>query len=64
MDCASSEFYNSEKGLYELKGEGKSFTSHEFTDYLANLVMSTQLYQLKMVRMSLIGMALNTRLKS
>ena len=38
MDCASSEFYNSEKGLYELKGEGKSFTSHEFTDYLANLV--------------------------
>ena len=38
MDCASSEFYNSQKGLYELKGEGKSFTSHEFTDYLANLV--------------------------
>ncbi|RIY33098.1 phosphopyruvate hydratase [Psittacicella gerlachiana] len=37
MDCASSEFYNKEKGTYELKGEGKVFTSHEFTDYLAEL---------------------------
>ena len=38
MDCASSEFYNEETHMYELKGEGKSFTSKEFTDYLDNLV--------------------------
>ncbi|RIY31438.1 phosphopyruvate hydratase [Psittacicella melopsittaci] len=37
MDCASSEFYNKEKGTYELKGEGKVFTSNEFSDYLAEL---------------------------
>lgn len=37
MDCASSEFYNKENGLYEMKGEGKSFTSQEFTHYLENL---------------------------
>ena len=37
MDCASSEFYNKETGMYELKGEGKSFTSQEFTHYLEGL---------------------------
>ena len=37
MDCASSEFYNKETGNYELKGEGKTFTKQEFTDYLADL---------------------------
>lgn len=37
MDCASSEFYNKENGLYEMKGEGKSFTSQEFTHYLEGL---------------------------
>jgi len=31
MDCAASEFYNKETGNYELKGEGKTFTSQEFT---------------------------------
>ncbi len=35
LDCAASEFY--EQGKYHLKGDGKSFTSSEFTDYLANL---------------------------
>ncbi|RZV39332.1 MAG: phosphopyruvate hydratase, partial [Acidimicrobiales bacterium] len=35
MDVASSEFY--ENGKYELKGEGKSLSSDEFADYLANL---------------------------
>ena len=34
MDCASSEFYNKETGKYEMKGEGRSFTSQEFTHYL------------------------------
>ncbi len=35
LDCAASEFY--EQGKYHLKGDGKSFTSSEFTDYLADL---------------------------
>ena len=37
MDCAASEFYNKETGMYELKGEGRTFTSHEFTHYLEEL---------------------------
>lgn len=37
MDCAASEFYDSEKGIYDLKGEGKQFTSNEFSDFLAEL---------------------------
>ncbi|MBC8949762.1 phosphopyruvate hydratase [Xenorhabdus sp. TS4] len=37
MDCAASEFYNEETGNYELKGEGKTFTSQEFTRYLEGL---------------------------
>jgi enolase len=37
LDCAASEFYDSEKGIYDLKGEGKKFTSHEFSDFLAEL---------------------------
>ncbi|WP_128896136.1 phosphopyruvate hydratase [Longirhabdus pacifica] len=35
MDVASTEFYRD--GKYELSGEGKSFTSAEFVDYLAGL---------------------------
>lgn len=35
MDCAASEFYAD--GQYNLKGEGKTFTSNEFSDYLAQL---------------------------
>lgn len=37
MDCAASEFYDKETGKYELKGEGKSFTSQEFAHYLGSL---------------------------
>lgn len=36
IDCASSEFYRD--GKYNLKSEGVSLTSHEFTAYLSNLV--------------------------
>ncbi|NBI27704.1 phosphopyruvate hydratase [Chengkuizengella marina] len=36
MDIASTEFYRD--GKYVLSGEGKSFTSEEFVDYLAGLV--------------------------
>ena len=35
MDCAASEFYHD--GQYNLKGEGKTFTSNEFSDYLKGL---------------------------
>ena len=37
MDCAASEFYDADKGIYDLKGEGKQFTSNEFSDYLGEL---------------------------
>lgn len=35
LDCAASEFY--EDGHYNLKGEGKTYTSAEFANYLQNL---------------------------
>lgn len=35
LDCAASEFYRN--GRYELAGEGRSFTSSEFAEYLAAL---------------------------
>ena len=38
MDCAASEFYNKEQGIYDLKGEGKQFTSEEFNFFLKDLV--------------------------
>jgi len=37
MDCAASEFYDADKGIYDLKGEGKQFTANEFSDSLATL---------------------------
>ena len=38
MDPASTEFYSPETGMYELKGEGKSFTSEQMVDYWEALV--------------------------
>jgi enolase 1/2/3 len=38
LDCAASEFYKD--GIYDLAGEGKRFSSAEFTDYLAQLADS------------------------
>jgi len=35
LDCAASEFYSD--GMYNLKGEGKSFDAEGFVDYLAML---------------------------
>ncbi|MFA3792105.1 phosphopyruvate hydratase [Aliiglaciecola sp. SL4] len=35
LDCASSEFYVDDQ--YNMKGEGKVFSSEEFSDYLADL---------------------------
>jgi len=37
MDCAASEFYDADKGIYDLKGEGKQFSSNEFSDFLGEL---------------------------
>ena len=37
LDCAASEFYNSEKGIYDLTGEGKQFSSNGFSDFLGEL---------------------------
>ncbi|TEW50639.1 phosphopyruvate hydratase [Psychromonas algicola] len=37
MDCAASEFYDKEANIYDLKGEGKKFTSEEFNFFLKEL---------------------------
>ncbi|GAA0829996.1 MAG: phosphopyruvate hydratase [Marinomonas sp.] len=37
MDCAASEFYDKEANIYDLKGEGKKFTSEEFNVFLEDL---------------------------
>lgn len=38
LDPASSEFFNTETNMYELKGEGKTLTPTEMVDFYANLV--------------------------
>ena len=38
MDAASSEFFNAETGNYELKGEGKTYSSEELVDWYGGLV--------------------------
>ena len=38
MDVAASEFYNKEKKVYELKGEGKVLNSEEMVEFYANLI--------------------------
>ncbi|MEZ9537308.1 phosphopyruvate hydratase [Shewanella sp. 10N.286.51.B8] len=37
MDCAASEFFDKEANIYDLKGEGKKFTSEEFNYFLKDL---------------------------
>ncbi|MBR9726523.1 phosphopyruvate hydratase [Shewanella intestini] len=37
MDCAASEFFDKEANIYDLKGEGKQFTSEEFNYFLQDL---------------------------
>ena len=37
LDVASSEFFNAEKGVYELHSEHRSLTSNEFAAYLTDL---------------------------
>ncbi len=38
LDPASSEFYNKETGLYELKSENKNLSAEEMIDYYGNLI--------------------------
>lgn len=38
MDAASSEFFNRETGNYELKGEGKTYSSEELVEWYGELV--------------------------
>ena len=38
MDPASTEFYNAETGMYELKGEGVEYASAQMVDYWEKLV--------------------------
>jgi len=38
MDVASSEFYNKDKNVYELKGEDKVLTSDEMVEFYENLI--------------------------
>ena len=38
MDAASSEFFNKETGNYELKGEGKTYSSEELVEWYGELV--------------------------
>ena len=63
MDCASSEFYNKETGKYEMKGEGRSFTSQEFTHYLEELTKQYPTCLSKTVKTNLTGKASHTKLK-
>lgn len=38
MDAASSEFYNREKNLYVLEGEGKEYTADQMIDFYETLI--------------------------
>ncbi len=37
LDCAASEFFDEEKGAYVLEGEGRTLSSAEMVDWLADL---------------------------
>lgn len=38
LDCAASEYYDAEKGLYTMKADGSTLTSMQMVDYLAEMV--------------------------
>lgn len=62
LDCAASEFYKD--GYYNLSGEGVVFSSEGLVTIWQNSVISIRLSPLKMVSMSLTGMAGSTRPRS
>ncbi|WP_353204476.1 phosphopyruvate hydratase [Sphingomonas sp.] len=45
LDCAATEFYK--KGRYEISGEGKSLSSHEMAEYLADLTRRYPIFSIE-----------------
>lgn len=45
LDCAASEFYNKEKGVYTI--EGKELTTEQIIDYYAGLVAKYPIYSIE-----------------
>jgi len=45
LDCAATEFYKS--GKYEISGEGKSLSSHEMAEYLADLTRRYPIFSIE-----------------
>ncbi len=47
IDAAASEFYDKERGLYVLKGEGRELTSEALTAYYAELVSQFPIFSIE-----------------
>lgn len=47
LDAAASEFYNSKKKVYELKGEGKTLSSEDMALYYEKLVKAYQIISIE-----------------
>lgn len=45
LDCAATEFYKG--GKYEISGEGKSLSSHEMAEYLADLARRYPIFSIE-----------------
>ncbi|WP_010217150.1 phosphopyruvate hydratase [Sphingomonas sp. PAMC 26621] len=45
LDCAATEFYKN--GKYEISGEGKSLSSHEMAEYLADLARRYPIFSIE-----------------
>ncbi|KAF0110120.1 MAG: eno2 [Hyphomonadaceae bacterium] len=45
LDCAATEYF--ENGKYEMKGEGKTFTSDQMVGYLENLAANFPIYSIE-----------------
>ena len=45
LDCAATEFYKN--GRYEISGEGKSLSSHEMAEYLADLTRRYPIFSIE-----------------
>lgn len=47
LDAASSEFYDKEKNIYDLKGEGRKLTSAQLVDYYVELCDKYPIYSIE-----------------
>ena len=45
LDCAATEYFKD--GVYDMKGEGRTFTSVEMVDYLSNLAKKFPIYSIE-----------------